>query len=46
MPFKDPDPAASPLLVGEEIPPLVAPAFAVIKLRVTVLTSPGSVVFG
>ena len=45
MPRSEPDPEASPLLVGELIPPLVPPALEVIRERVTVLTSPGSVVF-
>jgi hypothetical protein len=46
MPFNDPDPAASPLLVGALMPPLVPPAFEVMIERCTTLTSPGSAVFG
>ena len=46
MPRSDPEPAASPLLVGALMPPLVPPAFEVMIFRVTTLTSPGSVVFG
>src|ERR1700761_8667297 len=46
MPFKEPEPDAKPLLVGELMPPLLPPAFEVMTLRVTMLTSPGSVVLG
>src|SRR5271168_3827045 len=46
IPFSEPEPAASPLLVGALIPPLVPPAFDWMSDRWTTLTSPGSVVFG
>jgi hypothetical protein len=46
MPFSEPEPAASPLLVGALMPPLVPPAFEVMSERCHLLTSPGSVVFG
>ena len=46
MPRNEPEPEASPLLVGALMPPLVPPALEVMMLRVTWLTSPGSVVFG
>src|SRR6266404_4196634 len=46
MPRSDPEPAARPLLVGPLMPPLVPPTFEEMMLRLTTLTSPGSVVFG
>ncbi len=45
MPRSDPEPAARPLLVGALMPPLVPPTFEEMMLRLTTLTSPGSVVF-
>src|ERR1700692_3483618 len=46
MPRNEPDPAARPLLVGSLMPPLVPPTFEEMMLRLTTLTSPGSVVLG
>src|SRR6202011_1004821 len=46
MPFSEPEPEASPLLVGALIPPLVPPALLVMSDRCTTVTSPGSVVLG